>query len=102
MKKPRATAGRYGPEKFDKVWLSTEKNFSILPNRARKFARKLTGPFKVLRIFPQTDTYELDIPERYTRQGLHIKFHSSLLRPFVESDETHFPNRVVDFVPIFL
>lgn len=98
--KRRDTGGRYGPEKFDKVWLST-KNLSIIPQRARKFVPKFTGPFRVLRTFPQTDSYELDIPERYSRRGLHNKFHSSLLRPFVESDEKLFPNRVVDSVPVF-
>lgn len=64
---------------------------SILPQRARKFMPKFTGPFKVLRVFPKTDTYELDLPERYTRRGFHHKFHSSLLKPFVESDKTLFP-----------
>lgn len=97
----RSSSGRlFGPEIFRKVCLST-KNLTILPQRARKFVPKFCGPFNVLRVFPQTDTYELDMPERYTHRGFHNKFYSSLRKPFVESDERLFPNRVVDSVPIF-
>lgn len=83
-----------------KVWLST-RNLAVIANRARKLTPAYCGPFFISRAFPETDTYELDLPERYTRRGLHKKFHSSLLKPFVESDEQQFPNRIVDSVPIF-
>jgi transposase InsO family protein len=44
----------------DLVWLST-RNMSIVPGRTHKWTPKYVGPFEILRSWPATDTFELDL-----------------------------------------
>lgn len=81
-----------GMDAPSKVWLST-KDLSIILERARRFVPKFCRPFHIL-VFPATDTYELNLSERYTRRRLHNKFHVSLSKLWIESDDCLFPNRV--------
>ena len=43
------------------VYLST-KNLNLLKGRARKLCPKFVGPWKVMRAWPETSTYELELP----------------------------------------
>ncbi|GAA5934134.1 hypothetical protein JCM10213_008534 [Rhodosporidiobolus nylandii] len=84
----------------ERYLLSTE-NLRPVANRTRKLNPPFIGPFQLLSYDPQTSTYELDLPERYTRRGLSKRVHASLVRRFVESDSARFPQRVTNTVPIF-
>ncbi|HLP34463.1 MAG TPA: DDE-type integrase/transposase/recombinase, partial [Amoebophilaceae bacterium] len=56
-----------------------------------KFAPNFIGPFEVLRAWPQTDNYELALPEELS--SIHPVFHSSLLKPYHANDDKLFPGR---------
>ncbi|SGY41843.1 BQ5605_C003g02572 [Microbotryum silenes-dioicae] len=51
---------------------------------------------------PANSTYKLALPERYTSRGIRSTFHASQLNVFKFSDESRFPNRLVDSVPVYL
>jgi transposase InsO family protein len=99
-KRRKGTDSTHRPKVGERVWLST-RNFSIVKNRARKWTPRFIGPFVVTHCFPATDTFELDLPARYTDRRIHNRFHIELLRPYVESDQALFPNRVYDQIPFF-
>jgi len=75
------------------VYLST-KNLNLPKGRARKLCLKFVGPWKVLRAWPDTSTYELDLPTALQEHHIHPIFHISLLRPYNTSNNTLFPNRI--------
>ncbi|EEB98138.1 hypothetical protein MPER_02408 [Moniliophthora perniciosa FA553] len=47
----------------------------------------------VIKAYPTSSTYELDLPENLKKRRIHPVFHASLLRPYEENDEILFPNR---------
>ncbi len=59
-------------------------------NRVAKFMVRYDGPYKILRAFPDTSVYTLDLPP-------HMKvfptFHASLLKPYHPNDPDRFPSR---------
>jgi len=73
------------------VYLST-KNLNLLKGRARKLCLKFVGPWKVLRVWPDTSTYELDLPTALRERRIHPIFHISLLRLYNALNNTLFPN----------
>jgi len=75
------------------VYLST-KNLNLPKGRACKLCPKFVGPWKVLRAWPDTSTYELDLPTALQEHHIHPIFHISLLRPYNASNDTLFPNRI--------
>jgi len=75
------------------VYLST-KNLNLPKGRARKLCPKFVGPWKVLRAWPDTSTYELDLPTALRERRIDPIFHISLLRPYNASNDTLFPNRI--------
>jgi len=75
------------------VYLST-KNLNLPKGRARKLCPKFVGPWKVLRAWPDTSTYKLDLPTALRERRIHPIFHISLLRPYNTSNDTLFPNRI--------
>jgi len=75
------------------VYLST-KNLNLLKGRARKLCLKFVGPWKVLRVWPDTSTYKLDLPTALREHRIDPIFHISLLRPYNVSNDTLFPNRI--------
>src|ERR1700742_4885253 len=76
----------------DLVYLST-KNLSLPKGRASKLCPKYVGPYKILKTFHDSSTYELELPPELMKRGIHPKFHVSLLRPHVANDVELFPNR---------
>jgi len=74
------------------VYLST-KNLTLPKGRASKLLPKFVGPYRVLRCFPETSNYELELPDELVRRRVHNRFHVSLLRPHHASDDALFPNR---------
>lgn len=51
------------------------------------------GPYKVVKAFPETSTYRIDLPEVLRRRRVHPTFHASLLRRHEPNDDARFPNR---------
>lgn len=82
-----ATPTDYKPGKL--VYLST-KNLSIPQGLARKLVPKFIGPFKIIKEYPNTSTFKLDLPPS---MKIHPNFHSSLLKPFILNDDNIFPHR---------
>ena len=75
------------------VYLST-KNLNLPKGRARKLCPKFVGPWKVMKAWPGTSTYELELPTALRERRIHPKFHISLLRPYNASNDALFPNRI--------
>jgi len=82
------------------VWVSSA-NFSVVSDKARKWAPKFLGPFKVLAIDKDIDVLTLALPERYTIRGISNKFHISKVKPYYASDESQFPQRITAHTPVF-
>jgi len=75
------------------VYLST-KNLNLPKGRAHKLCPKFVGPWKVLRAWPDTSTYELDLPTALRERRINPIFHISLLRLYNASNDMLFPNRI--------
>ncbi len=59
-------------------------------NRVAKFMVRFDGPYRIIRAFPDSSAYTLELPP-----SMHIfpTFHSSLLKPYVQNDDALFPSR---------
>ena len=86
-KQRKATPSEYKPGSL--VYLST-KNLSIPQGLTRKLIPKYIGPFKILKEYPNTSTFKLELPPTLR---IHPSFHSSLLKPYIANDDDLFPNR---------
>ena len=76
----------------DKVYLDT-KNLRLRikqKGRTAKFYPRFVGPFKIIKMKPETSTYKLELPPEYK---IHPTFHARRLKLFVDNDSTLFPNR---------
>ncbi|SCZ93014.1 BZ3500_MvSof-1268-A1-R1_C074g00385 [Microbotryum saponariae] len=72
------------------------------PTYPDPWAPKYIGPFTCLGFDPANSTYKLArVPERCTSRGIRSTFHASQLKVFKPSDESRFPNRLVDSVPVY-
>ena len=61
--------------------------------RARKFAPKFVGPYRIIQeIVPHT-MYKIALPPDLLRRGIHPIFHASLLRIHIPNDDRRFPAR---------
>ena len=58
--------------------------------RVAKFMVRYDGPYRVLKAFPDTSSYTLDLP---SSMNVFPTFHASLLRAYVDNDATRYPNR---------
>jgi len=67
------------------VYLST-KNLNLPKGRARKLCPKFVGPWKVIKVWPETSMYELELPTALQERRIHPKFHVSLLWPYNASN----------------
>lgn len=79
-------------EEGDMAYLSTV-NLNLPKRRARKLAPKFIGPFKVIKAYPKTSNYELELSPELIARRIHPMFHASLLRPFEPNDDLLFPSR---------
>ena len=59
-------------------------------NRVAKFVVRYDGPYKVVRAFPETSTYTLDLP---SSMKMFPTFHVSLLKRYLQNDDTQYPSR---------
>ena len=59
-------------------------------NRVVKFMVRYDGPYKILRAFPESSAYTLDLPPS---MSIFPTFHSSLLKPYLQNDNSLFPSR---------
>ena len=75
------------------MYIST-KNLNLPKGRARKLCPKFVGPWKVTKAWPETSTYELELPTALQECRIHPKFHVSLLWPYNTSNNALFPNRM--------
>jgi hypothetical protein len=75
----------------DLVYLSTE-NLNLPKGWVQKLMPKFIGPYKIVRAFPDSSTYELDLPEGLKKRRINAKFHSSRLRIHEPNDDLLFPN----------
>lgn len=76
------------------VYLSTD-NLQLPRGRAKKLLPKFIGPYSVLKAFPRTSTYQLDLPDDLKSRRVHSTFHVSRLRRHEPNDEAVFPSRIV-------
>ena len=60
------------------VYLST-KNLNLSKGRARKLCPKFIGLWDVLKMWPETSMYELELPTALRKHHIHPIFHISLL-----------------------
>lgn len=75
------------------VYLSM-KNLNLPKGRARNLCPKYVGPYKVAKARPVNSTYTLELPVALQEHRIIPKFHISLLRPYIASSDTMFPNRL--------
>jgi transposase InsO family protein len=93
---PVYDAHRSPPHDFKRgqlVYLSTE-NLSLPRNRSRKLCPKFLGPFKILKLHPNSPTASLELPDDLRKRGIHNNFHVQLIRPHIPNDNNLFPNRL--------
>lgn len=78
----------------DLVMLSTfnrEREYLQCNNkRVGKFLVRYDGPYHILRAFPESSVYTLDLPES---MRIFPTFHASLLKRYMSNDPTLFPSR---------
>lgn len=90
-----------GPEDVylvgDKVMLATlhrRREFKAGDKtRVAKFFPQWDGPFTVIKSFPETSSYTLNLPNS---PNVFPTFHASLLKRFNENDATLFPSRELE------
>jgi len=68
------------------------KNLNLLKGRARKLCPKFVGPWKAMKAWPETSTYELELPTALRECRIHPKFHILLLHLYNASNDALFPN----------
>jgi hypothetical protein len=76
----------------DLIYLST-KNMAMPKGRAGKLMPRFIRPYKVMKTYPETSNYILELPPELTKRRVHPKYHVSLLRPHHPNDDVLFPNR---------
>ncbi|KAK4702058.1 hypothetical protein P7C70_g4165, partial [Phenoliferia sp. Uapishka_3] len=81
-------------------WLSST-HLNPLPERSRKWCPKFVGPFPLVSFDSATSTYTLDLPARYTKRQISPTFHASQVKRHVPNDDSLFPRRLTQHVPIF-
>ena len=78
----------------DLLYLSTA-DLNLPRGRARKLVPKYIGPYKVLKAYPGTSNYKLELPDDLAKRGIHPMFHISRLRRHEANDSSLFPHRDV-------
>jgi hypothetical protein len=82
-------------KKGDLVMLSTANRRKDYASRGSGRSAKLfprqDGPYRVEKAFPQTSTYQLEVPN--TSPNFCSTFHASQLRRYVPNDRNLFPGR---------
>ena len=76
----------------DPVYLNT-KNLRLKvkqKGRSAKLYPRWIGPFKILKMKPETSTYKLDLPPSYK---VHPVFHARLIKLAIPNDPKQFPTR---------
>ena len=58
--------------------------------RVAKFLVRYDGPYKILRAYPESSVYTLDLPQH---MNIFPTFHASLLKPWRSNDAELFPTR---------
>jgi len=80
----------------NKVLLSTEHRrreyMQTGSGRSAKFMPRFDGPYQTTDAHPEKSNYTLNLPNEPLR---HPSFHSSLLRKFVDNDDSLFPSRAL-------
>jgi RNase H-like domain found in reverse transcriptase/Reverse transcriptase (RNA-dependent DNA polymerase)/Integrase zinc binding domain/Chromo (CHRromatin Organisation MOdifier) domain/Retrotransposon gag protein/Integrase core domain len=61
--------------------------------RVAKLYPRHIGPFKVIKAFPKTSTYKLELLPAVDFESIHNVFHTNLLRPYIPNDPDLFPAR---------
>jgi hypothetical protein len=78
----------------DQVMLST-KNLKLPSTHSRKLSPKWVGPFEIIRQ-KHKDSFELDLDGKFK---IHPVFHVNLLKPWIDNNDTEFPDRHQDPPP---
>jgi hypothetical protein len=79
----------------DKVLLST-KNLKLPSTHSHKLSPKWVGPFMITRQ-KHGDSFELDLKGKFQ---IHPVFHVNLLKPWIDNNNTEFPDRHQDPPPV--
>jgi len=79
-------------ETDDLVLLSTE-NLNLPKGRTRKLCPKYIGPFKILKAYPESSTYKLELSPDLKTRRVHDIFHEKVLKPYVGNNYDKFPKR---------
>lgn len=66
---------------------------SLPKTRAQKLAPKYIGPYRVIKSYPESSTYTLDLPEELKARRIHPNFHISRLRKHEPNNDELFPHR---------
>jgi hypothetical protein len=75
------------------VYLSM-KNLNLPKGRTAKLCPKYIGPYRIETADPKTSNYTLELPTSLQKRRIHPKFHISLLKPHLPSNDSAFPNRI--------
>ncbi|THG93317.1 hypothetical protein EW026_g7885 [Hermanssonia centrifuga] len=79
--------------------IAGETSCNAVDHRVAKFMVRWDGPYKVVRAWPESSLYELDLPQH---SNAFPKFHSSLLKPHIPNDNSLYPSRAhAEPEPIF-
>jgi hypothetical protein len=77
----------------DLVMLSTanrRRDYAMAGSgRSAKLFPRRDGPYRVVKVFPETSTYQLDVPN--APANFCFTFHASQLKKYVENDRELFP-----------
>ena len=68
------------------------KNLNLPKGRAKKLCPKYVGLYKIAKAEPANSTYTLELPMPLQKHRIVLKFHISLLRPYIVSSDAMFPN----------
>ncbi|KAF8626390.1 hypothetical protein AX15_004888 [Amanita polypyramis BW_CC] len=77
----------------DSLVLLSMENINLPRGRARKLCLKFIGPFRIIKAYPESSTYKLELSPDLVSRKMHDVFHEKLLKLFVGNNPDKFPKR---------
>lgn len=68
------------------------KNLALPKERASKLLPKYVESYKIVKAYPRSSSYKLELLKELRDCQIHPRFHISLLKEYIPNDEQLFPN----------